>query len=210
MTRITPRTCLWPITFTLIITFALSLGLTFRSNHHCYAGVCGEVLFPLQARLHIVVWYFWISISVTVLGLRAFQPRIRRFLRHPLFQRKLPLLGKHFAVSGLIIVIWVAILYAVVVGVWWARLRDYFNGRGNAAGVTLGNNRLAAIALTGHFCDITMGMVLLPISRHSALASFFKLSVSTTLAFHMVTAYILFVLGELSSQESTGPRLIQL
>ncbi|KAI9881083.1 MAG: hypothetical protein M1830_008241 [Pleopsidium flavum] len=39
-----------------------------------------------------------------------------------------------------------------------------------------------------------MGMVLIPISRHSALASFFKLSVSTTLAFHMITAYSLFIL----------------
>lgn len=39
-----------------------------------------------------------------------------------------------------------------------------------------------------------MGMVLLPISRHSALASVFKLSVSTTIAFHMITAYNLFIL----------------
>ena len=39
-----------------------------------------------------------------------------------------------------------------------------------------------------------MGMVLLPISRHSALASFFKLSVSTTLTNHALTAYTLFVL----------------
>ena len=39
-----------------------------------------------------------------------------------------------------------------------------------------------------------MGMVLLPISRHSALASFFKLSVSTTLTNHVLTAYTLFLL----------------
>ncbi|KAJ5751913.1 hypothetical protein N7520_008830 [Penicillium odoratum] len=57
-----------------------------------------------------------------------------------------------------------------------------------------GNRRLAAVALTGHLCDVTMGMVLIPVSRHSALASFFKLSVSTTLTFHMLTAYTLFTL----------------
>lgn len=53
---------------------------------------------------------------------------------------------------------------------------------------------LAAIAQTGHYADVTLGMALIPVSRHSALASFFKLSVSTTLAFHMLTAYTLFTL----------------
>ena len=30
-----------------------------------------------------------------------------------------------------------------------------------------GNNALAAIALTGHYADVTMGMVLLPVSRYA-------------------------------------------
>lgn len=61
----TPRTCLWPLTGAVIGAFMLSIGLTFRSNHHCYAGVCGEWLFPLQARLHVAVWYAWLAISVS-------------------------------------------------------------------------------------------------------------------------------------------------
>lgn len=194
MTRITPRTCLYPLTGSLLLTFTLSIGLTFRSNHHCYAGTCGEWLFPLQARLHVVIWYFWISISVTFLAVRAFHPSMRRFLRRPFFDQEIPLVGKHLAVSGLSCLLWIAALYGIVFGVWWIRLRDYFEERGIENGVLEGNKRLAAIALTGHLCDITMGMVLIPVSRHSALASFFKLSVSTTLAFHMLTAYTLFLL----------------
>lgn len=91
-------------------------------------------------------------------------------------------------------VLWVVCLYGVVVGVWWIRLRDYFHDRNAAAGIHKGGNQLAAVALTGHLCDITMGIVLLPISRHSALASFFKISVSTTLTNHIVAAYTLFIL----------------
>lgn len=159
MGRITARTCLWPVTFTLLGTFALSIGLTFRSNHHCYAGTCGEWLFPLQARIHVVIWYVWISLSVTCLGLRAFHPQMRRFLRQSLFQDKIPVLGKHFAVSGLIIMAWISLLYGAIVGVWWVELRDYFSQRGCQGGVCTGNYRLAAIALTGHLCDVTMGMV---------------------------------------------------
>ena len=194
MTRITPRTCLYPLTGSLILTFGLSIGLTFRSDNHCYAGTCGEWLFPLQARLHVVIWYFWVSISVAFLAVRAFHPQMRRFLRQPLFDRKILLVGKHLSVSGLLVLLWILSLYGIVVGVWWIRLRDYFVQRGEDGGVYAGNARLAAVALTGHVCDITLGMILIPISRHSALASFFKLSVSTTLAFHMLTAYTLFTL----------------
>ena len=104
------------------------------------------------------------------------------------------MIGKHLTISGLSAFVWVISLYGITVGVWWIRLRGYFEERGSSNGIYSGNGRLAAIALIGHVCDVTMGMVFIPISRHSALASFFKLSVSTCLAFYMLTAYTLFTL----------------
>jgi hypothetical protein len=194
MTRITPRTCLWPLAGSISLTFALSIGLTFRSNHHCFAGTCGEWLFPLQARLHIVIWYCFLGISVTILAVRAFQPRLRKCLQKSLFETKIPFAEKQIGIGGFLIILWILSLYGIIVGVWWIRLEAYFTQRGVEGGVLNGNKRLAAIALTGHLCDVTMGMAILPISRHSALASFFKLSVATTLTFHMLTAYTLFAL----------------
>ena len=190
MKRITPRTCLWPLTGVLCGTFILSIGLTYRSDHHCYAGTCGEWLFPLQARLHVVVYYLWISLSVTLLGLRAFQPSIRHLTSTSL-GIQVPVIGKQLRVSGVLVILWVCSLYGIVIGIWWIRLRDYFHERG--VGLP-GNNIIASVALTGHFTDVTMGMVLLPVSRHSALASFFKLSPTTTYTFHMMQAYVLFCL----------------
>ena len=192
--RITPRTCLWPLAGSLAITFGLSIGLTFRSDDWCYAGTCGESLFPLQARLHVIIWYFWLSLSVTILAVRAFHLEMQKFLAQPLAKWRLPLLQRHISIGGLTMVIWIISLYGIVIGVWWIRLHEYFSRRNNVAGIYRGSNRLAAIALTGHMCDVTMGMVLLPISRHSALASFFKISMSTTLTNHILTAYTLFVL----------------
>lgn len=142
----------------------------------------------------VVVFYCWLAISVTVLAIRAFHPSMRRVLRAPLFNRKIPVLGKHLGVGGILVVFWVLILYGIAIGIWWVRLKDYFKQRGADGGVLLGNGRLAAIALTGHLCDLTMGLAIIPISRHSALASFFKISVATTLTFHMLTAYALFTL----------------
>ena len=188
MKRMTPRTCLWPLTGCLCSSFALSISLTYRSNHYCYAATCGEWLFPLQARLHVVVWYMWISLSVTILGFRAFQPSIRNLVSRPL-GIQVPLMGKQLRVSGGLVVLWICCLYSILISVWWIRLRDYFEERGEGLP---GNNVVAAIALTGHLCDVTMGMVLLPVSRHSALVSFFKLSPTTACTFHMTQAYVLF------------------
>ena len=190
--RITPRTCLWPLTGSLIATFGLSIALTFRSNHHCYAGVCGEWLFPLQARLHVVVWYCWISTSVTLLALRAFHPSLRAILQRQILRKQLPVLGKSITFSGALVILWVLSLYGIITGIWWLRLQEYFIKRGQEGGLTARNNRVAAVALTGHYADVTMGMVLLPVARNSALSSFFRLSASTTFAFHMVQAYVLF------------------
>ena len=188
MKRMTPRTCLWPLTGCLCGSFALSIGLTYRSNHYCYAATCGEWLFPFQARLHVVVWYMWISLSVTFLALRAFQPSVRSLTSKPL-GTQVPLVGKQLRVSGVLLILWICALYGILISIWWLRLRDYFQGQGQGLP---GNNLVAAVALTGHMADVTTGMVLLPVSRHSALASFFRLSPSTTYVFHMTQAYMLF------------------
>lgn len=127
-------------------------------------------------------------------ALRAFQARLRRFIQRRFLKSRLPFVGERLTISALIGFIWITSLYGIIIGVWWIRLRDYFVGRGQEGGVLEENYRLAAIALTGHLCDVTMGMVLIPVSRHSALAAFFKLSVSTTLTFHMLMAYTLFTL----------------
>ena len=194
LARITPRTCLWPLAISLVVTFGLSIGLTFRSDHHCYAGTCGEWLFPLQARLHVVIWYAWLSLSTTFLAIRAFHPELQKLLARHVSERKLPALKRNLSRGGLLMLFWVFCLYGTVIGVWWPRLHGYFRERNEVSGITKGSGRLAAIALTGHLCDITMGIVLLPISRHSALASFFQIATSTALMTHVLAAYTLFTL----------------
>ena len=82
MTRITPRTCLWPLAGSLVLTFSLSVGLTFRSNHHCFAATCGEWAVSPAGSTSCYRLYFWLAISVTVLAIRAFHPSLRTLLSH--------------------------------------------------------------------------------------------------------------------------------
>ena len=188
--RITARTCLWPVVICLCGSFALSVGLTYRSNNYCFAGTCGETLFPLQARMHVVAWYLWISVSVVFLGFRALNPRVRPFVEK-LSRTHISVGTKSLSYTSCLLMIWICVLYGVLIGIWWMRLSVYFENRGQTLP---GNNLVAAVAMTGHLADVTMGMVLLPVSRHSALASLFKVSPISTYIFHMVAGYVLFTL----------------
>lgn len=65
-----------------------------------------------------------------ILAVRAFSPGLRRFLSRPLLDRKVPIVRKHVTVSAVLVAIWILALYGIVFGVWWIRLRDYFDQRG--------------------------------------------------------------------------------
>lgn len=49
----------------------------------------------------------------------------------------------------------------------------------------------AAISITGRCSAMSLGLALTPVSRHSALGSFFKLTFNGTQAFHMMVSYLL-------------------
>lgn len=119
---------------------------------------------------------------------------LRRALCEPLLDRKVLIVRMHVTANGLLAVIWILALYGNCLesGVfdcepvllnWAARMESLKETK-----------RFAAIELIDHLYDVTIGTVLIPISRHSGLASLFSLWLSTTLAIHMVTTYTLFAL----------------
>lgn len=182
---ITPRTCLWPLTGALIISFGLSIGLTYRSNTHCYAAVCSERHSPLQTRIQVVVWYIWLALTVTVLGFRSFKPWLRKILN-----RQVKLVGTHrISLSSILMVFWILGLYGAISGVWWNELERWYISRG--PGMEQAAGLLAAISLTGQWSAMSLGLALTPVSRHSALGSFFKLTYKGTQAFHRSVSYLL-------------------
>jgi len=84
------------------------------------------------------------------------------------------IIGKQLRINGVFLVLWICSLYGVIMSIWWSWLYDYFQTRGEALP---GNNRVAAASLIEHLADVKMG-ILLPVSRHSALASFLILSLA--------------------------------
>lgn len=72
-----------------------------------------------------------------------------------------PWVGK-MTVGGLVLVLWQTSLYAVLLVNWWPELRRYFTRRGEGLP---GNITVAFVAQSGHLADVTMGLVLLPVTR---------------------------------------------
>lgn len=104
------------------------------------------------------VWYSWLLISVAFLTLRASNRAVRDFLS------KGPMTpwGGRATIGVLVLVLWQTILYAVLLINWWPELRRYFTQRGEGLP---GNITIAFVAQSGHLADVTMGLVLLPVTR---------------------------------------------
>ncbi len=189
---ITPRTCLWPLTVALCVSFALSMGLTYRSNTHCYAAVCSERHSPLHTRIQVVVWYLWLALTIAVLGFRSFKPVLRKFLGR---QLRVPGTQTRITLSTPLMAAWIISLYGTITGIWWRELTVYYHKRDQEGETTDAAGCLVATSLTGQWCALSLGLALAPVSRHSALGSFFKLTFRDTQHFHTCISHVLVVLS---------------
>lgn len=75
----------------------------------------------------------------------------------------LPNVPAKITVGGIALVLWQAVLYSVLLLNWWPELRRYFTHRGHGLP---GNLLVAFVAQSGHLADVTMGLVLLPVTRY--------------------------------------------
>jgi hypothetical protein len=158
MKRLSP---LWLFLPVILCTAGLSMGATFLSNHNCFAGVCGEWLFHTTARQHVAAWYTWLLITAAFFTLRAKCLPVRQFTSTSI-GLTIPYIKRTVTRGGLMLATWQCILYSVLIVIWWAPLREYFTTRGEGLP---GNIIVALVAQTGHLADVTMGMVLFPVTR---------------------------------------------
>ena len=78
-------------------------------------------------------------------------------------------------------------------GYWYPAENRYWNRRGEQAHWTQYMYRVTWTGVTGHWCDILIGLTIIPVGRHSVLGQIFNLHTSTLLFAHKLLAYSLFV-----------------
>lgn len=79
--------------------------------------------------------------------------------------------------------------YGTIWGIRWNGLDRWYTFR--APGMNESGGLHAAKFITGQWSAMSLGLTLIPVSRHSAPGSFFELTFSGTQAFHTMVSYLL-------------------
>lgn len=174
----------------LAICAGLSIGLTFAP---CYSSLCVEHFFPYQARIHIGVYYALLAVITLFLTARVLFRSVRRTSASHISDRVIPFVGKRLSFGGLLYGVFVAAVTFATVGYWYPKQQAYWYGRAELAHWTGYMYRVIWTGVTGHWCDIWMGLVIIPVGRRSILGQVFHLHTSTLLFAHKALAYSLCV-----------------
>jgi len=111
-----------------------------------------------------------------------------------LFDRPFPIVGKRLSAGGLLLIILVSIASFGSIAYWFPAQYSWWHARGVLVNWTPSLlSRIAWTGITGHWCDIWIGLVMLPVGRNSVIGQAFQLHTSTLLFAHKLLAYSFFV-----------------
>lgn len=173
----------------LAVSAGLVIGLTFAP---CYATLCPEDYFPLETRLHLTTFYGLLAISACVLLARASSESVRS-LSGTHVSPKLPILGKRITLGGLALSVWIVVATLATTGFWLPAQLDFWAERTDPLDWTSAKIRLTVTSVTGHYADILLGLLIVPVSRNSLVGRVFELHHSTLLYAHKLVAYLFLV-----------------
>lgn len=107
-------------------------------------------------------------------------------------KRPIPYTTTHISWGAVAVTLGIAFIFAFDHGYLWTPAYHFYRDRGlHQAGTDAGSVILAVVALIGHFCDVLVGLVILPVARDGVLGRVLRLEVSTLLRFHKLIAYLL-------------------
>jgi ferric-chelate reductase len=169
---------------------AATIVLTFFP---CYATLCSEEYFPFETRVHLITYYGFLILTTFFFVLRQYNQTARSLSGFHLFYQ-LPLLGKRITLGGFLFFVWTL----AVVGaptVFWLPVQDRFWGlRADPLNWSSAKLLLTITGVTGHYADILLGLLIIPVSRNSLVGHAFSLHQSSLLFAHKMISY-LFAIG---------------
>ena len=170
---------------------ALTIGLTFAP---CYSSLRVENLNPDQTRIHIGVYYALLASVGLFLAAKVYLKPVQRFSDTYVWDRVIPVLGKRVSLGGLLLFLWISAATFASVAYWLPAQHRWWYARGTLVDWTPSSlSRAAWTGITGHWCDIWIGLVMIPVGRNSIVGRAFHLHTSTLLFAHKLLAYALFL-----------------
>lgn len=171
-----------------LFSAGFTVGLTFLP---CYSAMCVEEFFPYPARIHIAFFYSLLSSTAALLALRILFPSFRRLSRTYITPKPLPLIDKRLSLGGAFLIVWIVGLTHATLGYWQDDESNFWTSRGARVNWIPPMAHIAWTGVSGHWCDITLGLLIIPVSRNSLIGRVFSLHVSTLLFAHKLLAYAL-------------------
>ncbi|KAF4997981.1 hypothetical protein FGRMN_3501 [Fusarium graminum] len=174
----------------LLLTLAISTGLGISLiNLDCYSTFCSEELFTFETRVHLTVFYAFLATDLCVLLLRANSQTLRRIANIHLFH-ELPLVGKRVTVGGLLIFLVILTLAGCSTIYWLPAQNELWGHKTDPLDWASAKIQLTVAGVTGHYADILLGLLLLPVSRNSFLGKAFSLQQNRLLFAHKAVSYL--------------------
>ncbi|KKF97559.1 Ferric reductase like transmembrane component [Ceratocystis platani] len=176
--------------FVLLAAFAgLCIGLTFVP---CYATLCSEDYFPRETRLHLATFYGLLTVTACMLLFRTSGESLR-YLSSTHISPELPILGKRITLGGFIVSLWILLITLGTTAFWLPAHLDFWAIRTDPLNWTSAKIQLTVTGVTGHYADIMLGLLIIPISRNSLVGRAFGLHQSTLVYAHKFIAYMFMI-----------------
>lgn len=177
-------------TTTLIVTTLASAAVSLVMMHFsCYATVCPEDYFSYETRLHVIIYYCFLSLTLCLLAIRSYSPPVRSFTNmQPLAE--LPLAGNRFTLGETFMTIWILIMTFGPTIYWFPTHWDFWGLRTDHLSWLSAKIQLTITGVTGHYADVLLGLLIIPVSRNSLVGQAFSVHHGTLILGHRLISYL--------------------
>ncbi|ENH70280.1 hypothetical protein FOC1_g10012187 [Fusarium oxysporum f. sp. cubense race 1] len=177
-------------TTTLIVTTLASAAVSLVMMHFsCYATVCPEDYFSYETRLHVIIYYGFLSLTLCLLAIRYYSPAVRSFTNmQPL--AGVPLVGSCLTLGEALMCIWILIMTLGPTIYWFPTHWDFWGLRTDHLSWLSAKIQLTITGVTGHYADVLLGLLIIPVSRNSLVGQAFSVHHGTLLLAHRLISYL--------------------
>ena len=175
----------------LMVCAGLTLGLTFAP---CYSSLCVEQMNPQQTRIHVGVYYALLLTTSIALAAKAYFKPVHRWLETLILDGRLPFTDERLSFGGLLLLLWISTATFASIWYWLPAQYRWWHARGALVDWTLSSlSRVVWTGITGHWCDVWIGLVMIPVGRNTIMGRVFHMHASSLVFAHKLLAYALLV-----------------
>ncbi|KAF5688572.1 hypothetical protein FDENT_4792 [Fusarium denticulatum] len=176
------------ITALIVATLASAAASLVMMHFSCYATVCPEDYFSYETRLHVIIYYCFLSLTLCLFALRSYSPAVRSFTNiRPL--AGFPLVGQ-FTLGEAFMTIWILVV-AFGPTIYWFPTHWHFWGRRiDSLSWVSAKIQLTITGVAGHYADVLLGLLIIPVSRNSLVGQVFSVHHGRLLFAHRLISYL--------------------